>query len=53
MKSVNGAVASEQETLYVLQNSDLMAQIADSVVTHGKKKGYQPTVEQLKEVSEL
>ena len=30
----------EQETLYVLQNSSLMKQIADSLVTHHTKTGY-------------
>jgi antitoxin YefM len=30
----------EQETLYVLQNSDLMKQIAASVATHQKQEGY-------------
>ncbi|MEE8342644.1 MAG: type II toxin-antitoxin system Phd/YefM family antitoxin [Gammaproteobacteria bacterium] len=33
----------EQETLYVLQNSALMQQIAASMATHSKGKGYKPT----------
>ncbi|WAJ68967.1 type II toxin-antitoxin system Phd/YefM family antitoxin [Catenovulum adriaticum] len=40
----------EQETLYVLQNSRLMQQIADSVLTHNNKAGYKPTQEQLDEI---
>lgn len=43
----------EQETLYILQNSDLMKQIADSLATHGKKKGYKPTKEQMDEISSI
>ena len=31
----------EQETLHVLQNSDLMKQIAASVATNAKNQGYQ------------
>ncbi len=41
----------EQETLYVLQNTSLMKQISDSVVTHGKGSGYTPTSEELDEVT--
>jgi antitoxin YefM len=33
----------EQETLYVLQNSSLMKQIADSSKTHVTRSGYTPT----------
>jgi len=43
----------EQETLYVLQNSDLMKQIATSLATHSKKKGYKPTKEQMDEISRI
>ena len=43
----------EQETLYVLQNTSLMAQIADSLGTHTKKKGYKPTKEELSEITGL
>ena len=32
----------EQETLYILQNSSLMQQIADSQTTHNQGQGYQP-----------
>ncbi|MDQ6956753.1 MAG: type II toxin-antitoxin system Phd/YefM family antitoxin [Mariprofundaceae bacterium] len=39
----------EQETLYVLQNNDLMKQIANSVATHAKGKGYKPTSGELGE----
>ncbi|PCI45522.1 MAG: prevent-host-death protein [Proteobacteria bacterium] len=40
----------EQETLYVLQNNDLMKQIADSVATHAEGKGYKPTAGELDEI---
>ncbi len=41
----------EQETLYVLQNSDLMRQIAASMATHSKKKGYTPTTGEMDEIT--
>ena len=41
----------EQETLYVLQNSSLMKQIADSLATHNSKTGYPPTSEELNEIT--
>jgi len=41
----------EQETLYVLQNSDLMKQIAASIGTHTEGQGYQPTVEEIDEIT--
>ena len=41
----------EQETLYVLQNSDLMRQIADSMATHSKGKGYTPTTGEMDEIT--
>lgn len=40
----------DQETLYVLQNSSLMRQIADSSTTHTANTGYTLTQEQLNEV---
>lgn len=40
----------EQETLYVLQNSDLMKQIGESLNTHGQHKGYKPTDDELNEI---
>jgi antitoxin YefM len=40
----------EQETLYVLQNAGLMAQISASTATHAQQKGYQPSDEQLHEI---
>ena len=40
----------EQETLYVLQNSDLMKQIAASTATHAQNKGYQPSAGELDEI---
>ena len=41
----------EQETLYVLQNTDLMKQIAASMKTHSKGKGYTPNAEELNEIT--
>ncbi|MDH7943452.1 type II toxin-antitoxin system Phd/YefM family antitoxin [Pseudohongiella sp. SYSU M77423] len=41
----------EQETLYVLQNSSLMQQLAESVKTHAERKGYTPTKEQMDEIT--
>jgi antitoxin YefM len=43
----------EQETLYVLQNSELMKQIAGSLATHNKQKGYRPTKEQMDEITRI
>lgn len=41
----------EQETLYVLQNSSLMQQIAQSFATH--HSGYQPSQAQVNEITGL
>lgn len=41
----------EQETLYVLQNSDLMKQIALSIGTHSNGKGYKPTTGEIDEIT--
>jgi len=41
----------DQETLYVLQNSSLMSQIATSLATRNNKKGYTPTAEELNEIT--
>ncbi|MDP3515866.1 MAG: type II toxin-antitoxin system prevent-host-death family antitoxin, partial [Pseudohongiella sp.] len=41
----------EQETLYVLQNSSLMQQLAESVKTHTERKGYTPTKERMDEIT--
>lgn len=41
----------EQETLYVLQNNDLMTQIAASASTNAKDKGYKPTAGELDEIT--
>lgn len=41
----------EQETLYVLQNTSLMKQIADSAATHGAGTGYAPTREEMDEIA--
>ena len=43
----------EQETLYVLQNSDLIKQITASTTTHKNNKGYKPTVGELNEITGL
>lgn len=41
----------EQEILHVLQSSNLMKQIADSMKTHQNDIGYKPTEEQLNEIT--
>ncbi len=41
----------EEETLYVLQNSSLMRQIASPLRTHVKGSGYSPTPEELNEIT--
>lgn len=41
----------EQETLYVLQNSNLMKQIVKAMGTHKNDKGYKPTEEQINEIT--
>lgn len=41
----------EQETLYVLQNTKLMKQIADSATTHAEGTGYTPTSEKINEIT--
>ncbi|MDH3975085.1 MAG: type II toxin-antitoxin system Phd/YefM family antitoxin [Deltaproteobacteria bacterium] len=43
----------EQETLLVLQNDSLMKQIGESLKTHSKGKGYQPTQEELDEINRI
>ena len=40
----------EQETLYVLQNQDLMQQIARSMETHGTRQGHHPSREDMDEI---
>ncbi len=40
----------EQETLYVLQNSSLMKQIAESSRSHAERSGYSPTNEETNEI---
>jgi len=41
----------DQETLYILQNKGLMAQIATSLETHTKQTGYQPTKDEMNEIT--
>ena len=41
----------EQETLYVLQNSDLIKQMTASTMTHKNNKGYKPTAGELNEIT--
>lgn len=41
----------EQETLHVLQNRDLMRQIATSLETHSRGQGYTPDDEQMNEIT--
>jgi len=40
----------DQETLYVLQNSSLMMQIAESARTHAQRSGYTPTDGEMDEI---
>ena len=44
---------SEQETLYVLQNSSLMMQIAESIKTYQSNGGYKPTEEELDAINSI
>ena len=41
----------EQETLYVLQNTSLMKQIAESSETHASSSGYTPNSEEINEIT--
>lgn len=43
----------EQETLYVLQNQGLMAQIAASLATHTQKSGYTPNRQEMDEITRV
>lgn len=43
----------EQETLFVLQNNNLMKQMAASLKTHISRKGYKPSKEELSEITGL
>ncbi len=40
----------EQETLHVLQNSNLVQQIANSMATHTQRQGYIPTDKEIDEI---
>lgn len=40
----------QQETLLVLQNSNLMQQISRSMATHAQNQGYHPSKEELNEI---
>jgi len=41
----------EQETLYVLRNSNLMNQLAESLITYQNTSGFKPTQEQIDEIN--
>ncbi|MFK5948450.1 MAG: type II toxin-antitoxin system Phd/YefM family antitoxin [Methylococcales bacterium] len=41
----------EQETLFILQNNDLLKQIQTSAISHKNNKGYKPAVEELDEIT--
>jgi len=43
----------QQETLFVLQNSNLMKQISHSMATHAQNQGYSPNQEELNEILSL
>jgi len=40
----------DQETLYILQNKDLMKQITQSFKTHKKNEGYKPSAGEINEI---
>jgi antitoxin YefM len=40
----------DQETLFVLQSTSLMQQIAESAQTHAERSGYTPTDEETNEI---
>ena len=44
---------SFEETLQILQNAPLMQQIAKSMQTHQKNKGYRPTEEEIDEIHRI
>ena len=43
----------DQETLYVLRNSSLMSQVAESLLTYQNNGGYSPTQDQLNEINNI
>lgn len=43
----------EQETLYILQNTSLMQQLAESAKTHHEARGFTPTKEQMDEITDI
>ncbi len=43
----------EQETIYVIQNSSLMRQIAESIKTYNSDSGYKPTDKELDEINNI
>ncbi|MDT8311963.1 MAG: type II toxin-antitoxin system Phd/YefM family antitoxin [Methylophaga sp.] len=43
----------EQETLYVLQNNNLMLQIAESMASHSQVSGYIPKEAEIDELTRL
>ncbi|MDP8239914.1 MAG: type II toxin-antitoxin system Phd/YefM family antitoxin [Candidatus Hatepunaea meridiana] len=43
----------EQETIYVLQNSTLMQQIAESLKTYNNQSGYRPTERELDAINRI
>ena len=43
----------EQETMYVIQNSSLMRQIAESIKTYNSNSGYKPTDKELDEINNI
>ncbi len=43
----------ERETLYVLQNAELMKQMEESLKTHDKREGYEPTKKELNEITDF
>lgn len=43
----------QEETLHVLQSKSLMKQVAESIKTFDKNKGYSPSKEQMDEINSI
>jgi antitoxin YefM len=43
----------DQETLYVMQNSSIINQIRESILTHDGGTGYAPTQEELDDINRI
>ena len=43
----------QEETVYVLQNNSLMKQLANSIKTNSKNKGYLPSIKDMDEINSI